>query len=70
MLKEVRPEITKRVTNFSARRELWYTIVDSEVLALLRAGKKDAASDLIRQLIDAAVSSTSDSRTSDDGADQ
>jgi siroheme synthase-like protein len=70
ILKEVRPEITRRITDFSARRELWYQIVDSEALALLRAGNNDAASAVVRQLIEQAVSSTSGSHTSGDGADQ
>ena len=70
VLKAVRGEIAERIGDFDARRELWYQIVDSEVLALLRAGKREAAQQVVRALIDeAALSSTSRSgisRRSDD----
>ncbi len=44
LLKAVRPEITSRIAEFSARRELWYRIVDSDVLELLRNDHSEAAS--------------------------
>jgi siroheme synthase-like protein len=53
VLKEARPQITARISDFGARRELWYRIVDSEILALLRAGNTDGAQALLRSLIDA-----------------
>jgi precorrin-2 dehydrogenase / sirohydrochlorin ferrochelatase len=64
LLKAVRPEITSRIAEFSARRELWYRIVDSDVLELLRDHQTGAATAKIRQLIEEAVSSTSRSDTS------
>jgi siroheme synthase-like protein len=70
MLKEVRPEITLRVPDFTARKALWYRIVDSELLALLREGHIDQAQQLIRRLIEDSVNSTSRSDTSADGGDQ
>lgn len=56
LLKEVRPEITARVPDFGARRDLWYRIVDSDVLAKLRDGNREAAVAAIREMIEAAVS--------------
>jgi siroheme synthase-like protein len=70
LLKMVRPEITNRIPDFGARRELWYRIVDSGVLDLLRDGKRDTAVQAIRRMIEEAVSSTSRSGTSGDSADR
>ena len=64
MLKEVRPEITTRIADFGARKDLWYRIVDSEILPMLRAGDQAGARTTIRQLIDETISSTSRSDTS------
>jgi precorrin-2 dehydrogenase / sirohydrochlorin ferrochelatase len=64
ILKAVRPEITSRVTDFSARRELWYRIVDSDVLELLRNDQLKPATAKVRQMVEDAVSSTSRSDTS------
>jgi siroheme synthase-like protein len=54
MLKEVRPRITARIADFAARRELWYRIVDSEILAMLRAGRAGEAAHMLHQMIDEA----------------
>ena len=54
MLKEARPQITAQIGDFGARRALWYQIVDSEILALLRAGNLDGAQTLLNSLIAAA----------------
>jgi siroheme synthase-like protein len=70
MLKDVRPEITRRVDDFEARKALWYRIVDSEMLAMLRAGREGEADRYLKQMIDEAASSTSHSDTSGDAADQ
>jgi siroheme synthase-like protein len=69
LLKQVRPEITRRIPDFAARRELWYRIVDSEALEKLRDGQQAAAESIVRALIDQALSSISRSGTcGDDGA--
>jgi siroheme synthase-like protein len=54
MLKEVRPQITSRIVDFGARRELWYRIVDSEILAMLRAGRREEADRALSQMIEEA----------------
>ena len=54
LLKKVRPEITGRIKEFGARRELWYRIVDSEVLAMLGRGEKEAAERVVQGMIQAA----------------
>jgi siroheme synthase-like protein len=60
-LRRLRPEITRGIADFEERKRLWYEIADSEALALLKSGRREAALDLVRQLIDKAVSSTSHS---------
>jgi precorrin-2 dehydrogenase/sirohydrochlorin ferrochelatase len=55
MLKEARPQITTQIADFGARRALWYRIVDSDILALLRAGDTVGAHALLRNLIDATL---------------
>lgn len=55
LLEMVRPEITNRIPDFSVRRELWYRIVDSNVLNLLREGQRDAAVQAIREMIKETV---------------
>lgn len=57
-LRQIRPEITSRIKDFEMRKQLWYSIADSEALALFKNGEREAALRLIRQLIDAALSST------------
>jgi siroheme synthase-like protein len=57
-LRRLRPEIAARITDFEKRKQLWYSIADSEALALLKSGDREAARNLIRQLIDQAISST------------
>jgi siroheme synthase-like protein len=70
ILKEIRPEITSRIADFDARRDLWYRIVDSDVLDVLRAGQLDSARQKIRNMIEHAVSSISRSDTCGEGADR
>ena len=55
LLKTVRTEITTRIPDFTARRQLWYRIVDSEVLSLLRRGDREAASQAVRGMIEEVV---------------
>ncbi len=56
ILRELRPEIASRVKDFTARRELWYRIVDSDALEKLRAGQREEAMRLIRSMIEEAAS--------------
>jgi precorrin-2 dehydrogenase / sirohydrochlorin ferrochelatase len=55
MLRDARPQITGGIADFGARRELWYRIVDSEILALLRARDTDGAQELLRSLVAASL---------------
>lgn len=59
ILKEARPEIANLVQNFDVRRALWYRIVDSEAIELLRNGRKEAARELVQRIIDEASNNTS-----------
>ena len=71
ILKAVRPDITTRISDFGARRDLWYRIVDSDVLLWLRAGERDAAEAYIRQMVSQAIiNNNGRSDTSDDGVNQ
>jgi len=63
-LKELRPEITARLKDFAARRELWYRMIDSNALGMLRRGEREDARRLLRQMLEEAVSSISRSDTS------
>lgn len=70
LLKEIRPEITSRIGNFDSRRTLWYRIVDSDVLPLLRQGQAEAAKSLLRTMLEQAVNNISRSDISSGGAGQ
>jgi siroheme synthase-like protein len=70
LLRGVRAEITIRIPDFETRRALWYRIVDSDVLKLLRAGERDAAAQAIREMVEQTVSSTSRSDTSAGSGDR
>ncbi len=69
-LKTLRPQITEQIREFSARRDLWYRIVDSDVLEALRRGERERAHDMLQRMLDEAVSSTSRSDTSGDTGGQ
>jgi siroheme synthase-like protein len=68
-LKTLRPEITEKIKDFSTRRDLWYRIIDSEVIELLRAGQHQSARALLNQFVSDAINSTSRSDTSGRSAD-
>ena len=55
MLRDVRPQISSGIADFSMRRALWYRIVDSEILALLQTGDKDGAQNLLLRLVAASL---------------
>ncbi|HXE14323.1 MAG TPA: bifunctional precorrin-2 dehydrogenase/sirohydrochlorin ferrochelatase [Bryobacteraceae bacterium] len=52
MLGELRAEIAATIPDFGKRRELWYRLVDSEALALIRQGRPEEARRLLRKLVD------------------
>lgn len=64
ILKSVRSEITNGIADFTTRRDLWYRIVDSDVLARLRAGQRAEVEADIRQMISSTLRS---STSGDDG---
>ena len=57
MLGDIRGEITQSIEGFERRRALWYRIIDSDVLLLIRRGDPDGARSLIRDLISEAKAS-------------
>ncbi len=56
LLKHLRPQITARIPDFAVRRELWYRIVDSEALQLLRDGQRERAESQVRAMVAETVS--------------
>jgi hypothetical protein len=59
LLRELRETVAKRYPNAQERRNLWYQLLDSDLLELLRAGHYDLAQQLIALLIgDDAISAT------------
>jgi siroheme synthase-like protein len=63
ILKRLRPVVVSRISDFSARRDLWYRIVDSNALDLLRAGDSATAKAVIQAMADDALNNTSRSDT-------
>jgi siroheme synthase-like protein len=57
LLGQLRPEVIERFPDFTLRREIWYRMVDSEALALLEAGQRDAALTALRRILDDADAS-------------
>lgn len=55
LLKDARPTITSQITDFGRRRDLWYRIIDSGVLAKLREGRQLEAAEQVRELIKEAI---------------
>jgi precorrin-2 dehydrogenase len=55
MLKAVRPAITTRISDFGARRELWYRIVDSDFIARIRAGEAYAVEAEICKMVQETI---------------
>lgn len=55
LLKEIRGEIKRRIPDFPRRRELWYRIIDSDILEKIRAGNIEGARGEIREWIDNAL---------------
>jgi siroheme synthase-like protein len=47
----LRDRIAALVPDFGARRELWYRLVDSRAIALLKAGRREDAVDTIEDLL-------------------
>jgi siroheme synthase-like protein len=48
---ELRPAISARIPDFDERRRRWYALVDSEVLDLLRAGRREDAGALAAEVL-------------------
>jgi len=66
MMKRIRPEVNADLLDFEKRRQLWYRIVDSDVLTLLRDGRPAEADACVRTMVEEALSNTSHFRTSFD----
>lgn len=48
---ELRPAISARIPDFDERRRRWYALVDSQVLDLLRAGRREEAERLAAKVL-------------------
>lgn len=49
-----RDDITEQIPDFAPRRDLWYRIVDSNIVDLLKEGRPDEAKKHFEQLLEAA----------------
>jgi siroheme synthase-like protein len=58
MLGELRDEIASQISDFDARRDLWYRLIDSSALSLVRQGRNKDARRLLRKLVDQAAAGT------------
>lgn len=54
MLGQLRGEIASSIRDFETRRKLWYELVDSDALSLIRNGDTRCARQLLRALIEEA----------------
>lgn len=70
LLAQFRTEVTSRIRDFGRRRELWYELVDSDLLEMLAAGRTEEALRFVHDRIEEAANNTSRSDTSADSADQ
>jgi siroheme synthase-like protein len=52
ILGELRREITRSIPEFEFRKALWYRMIDSDALTLLRQGRTDEARRLLRSMVD------------------
>jgi len=52
MLVELRKPLPRWVPDFGARRALWYKLVDSDLLDLLRQGRRDQARRRMREIVE------------------
>jgi len=57
ILGELRSEIASSIRHFEARRELWYRLVDSDALSLIREDNVEGARRLLRAMVDEAKAS-------------
>ena len=55
LLRALRPKIISGITDFERRRNLWYRLVDSDVLQLFKKGDADGARRLAHELIQAEL---------------
>jgi siroheme synthase-like protein len=55
MLKAVRPAITTRIADFGMRRDLWYRLVDSDLLSRIRRGDSHAVEGEICRLVQETI---------------
>jgi siroheme synthase-like protein len=51
LAEKIRPAIGAQVGDFARRKALWYRLIDSPALALLRAGRRGEAEALLRNLL-------------------
>jgi siroheme synthase-like protein len=55
LMATLREPLARRYPRFARRRELWYRLVDSDILAHLRAGRRDRALELVEEITGAGL---------------
>ena len=58
LMRELRETLATRYTDFLERRERWYRLIDSDILALLRNGESELARQLAQSIIGDSTTST------------
>lgn len=51
-LRDMRPAMAEHYPDFNQRRSLWYELVDSDILSLLRNGQFERAQQRVRDIVD------------------
>ncbi len=51
LMRDLREPLAERYPNFKQRRDLWYALVDSDILDLLRAGEAARASERVAEIV-------------------
>ncbi len=51
LMQKLRDPMRRQISDFDQRKSLWYQIVDSDVIDLLRNGKEDPALEKIREIV-------------------
>ncbi len=59
-MSSIRDAMKAKYPEFAQRRDLWYALVDSEILPLLRAGDRDAALRLLQQMTGFGIPASGD----------
>ena len=67
LIKQIRPVVFSKISCFEDRRRIWYALVDSDVLQLLRQGRRAEAEALAYRLIEQVAKASFERRQAEVG---